>query len=301
MPKKIITKISEGLGNQLFMYANSYSLSKKFDLDFYIDQFSGYYKKNVYKFMLDNFNISSKKAPTDWVFSNNYDNFFKKIYMKLDYLKKKKSFLFEKRNHDKSTFFSPIQINNTDEVFYIDGNFETEKYFINYKNQLINEFSIKNNKKFYNNQYLNMVKSNNTVSICIRQNRFSERIFNRKSTLSKAKSDQFVKDTAEYIHRAIDLIKSKVKNPKFLLWSNDFNNLDEYFPPEQFIYINNNEDKIITDFYLLTQCKNFIVAPSTFNWWGAWLSERQNKICIRPKNLNLSNNKDFWPDSWISI
>ena len=26
-----------------------------------------------------------------------------------------------------------------------------------------------------------------------------------------------------------------------------------------------------------------------------------NKICIRPKNLNNSNNKDFWPNKWIRI
>jgi hypothetical protein len=32
MKKKIIVKISEGLGNQLFMYANAYAISKKFNL-----------------------------------------------------------------------------------------------------------------------------------------------------------------------------------------------------------------------------------------------------------------------------
>ena len=53
MRKKIITKISEGLGNQLFMYANSYCLSKKNNLDFLIDPFSGYYqKKHMYSFFL---------------------------------------------------------------------------------------------------------------------------------------------------------------------------------------------------------------------------------------------------------
>ena len=68
MKKKIITKISEGLGNQLFMYAHSYALSKKFDLEFYIDPYSGYFKKNVYQYMLDNFKISSKIAPPKWIF-----------------------------------------------------------------------------------------------------------------------------------------------------------------------------------------------------------------------------------------
>ena len=35
--KKIITRISEGLGNQLFMYANAYALSKKLEYNLYID------------------------------------------------------------------------------------------------------------------------------------------------------------------------------------------------------------------------------------------------------------------------
>ena len=70
MKKKIIVKISEGLGNQLFMYANAYAISKKFNIDFYIDPYSGYYKKNVWNYMLDNFNITSNIAPSNWIFSN---------------------------------------------------------------------------------------------------------------------------------------------------------------------------------------------------------------------------------------
>ena len=52
MPKTIIAKISEGLGNQFFMYANAYAISKKYGLNFYIDPYSGYYKKNVRNFLI---------------------------------------------------------------------------------------------------------------------------------------------------------------------------------------------------------------------------------------------------------
>ena len=47
--------------------------------------------------------------------------------------------------------------------------------------------------------------------------------------------------------------------------------------------------------------KHFIIGPTSFHWWGAWLNNNPNKICIRPKNINPSNNSDFWPDKWISI
>lgn len=300
MNKNIIVKISEGLGNQLFMYANGYATSKNNNFNLFVDPLSGYYKKNVYNYMLNNFNISAKVAPSEWIFASEYRNFIKKIKIKLDKLNKNKTYLFEFKNRDKSTFFNPINFKNVNNFLYLDGNFESEQYFINFRNDLLSEFNLKIDQ-FNNNKYLDLIKKNNVVSICVRQNRFSERIKNKNSYLSKKQSDNFVKDTINYIYRSIEFIRTRVDNPKFLVWSNDFKNLKQYFPSQQFIFVDNKEKKILTDFYLFTKCSNFIIAPSTFNWWGAWLSSEQNKICIRPKNLNLSNNANFWPENWISI
>ena len=299
MKKKIIVKISEGLGNQLFMYANAYAISKRFNLDLNLDPYSGFYRCNLRSYMLDNFNISSDIAPPNWIFANNYRNLIKKIRIRLDYFRNKKSFLFEFKNKDKSTYYNPLNLENTNDIFYIDGNFESEKYFINYKNDLITKFSLKTN--FKNNKYLEIINNYNVVSICVRQNRFSERSKNKYNKDAINKSELFVKKTIDYINESINFIKSKIDNPKFLLWSNDFTNLEEYFPHKDFVHVINDENKILNDFFLLTQCKYFIVGPSTFNWWGAWLSTKKNKICIRPKNINPSNNIDFWPKNWISI
>ena len=301
MKKKIIAKISEGLGNQLFMYANAYSIAKKFSLDFYIDPFSGYFNKNIRNYMLNNFNISSNIAPSNWIFSNHYTNFIKKLYMKLDYFRHKKSFLYEKKNIDKTTFFCPINISNTNNTFYIDGNFESEKYFINVRDDLLNEFSFINNDKYSSNNYINNIKNENVVSLCIRQNRFSERLNNFSNPTSINKSNKFVRDTIEYIKKAETIIEQKITNPKYYLWSDDFNNLREYFPENKYTFVINNKNKILNDFFLLKNCKYFIVGPTTFHWWGAWLSNFDDKICIRPKNLNPSNNIDFWPTNWMSI
>ena len=146
-----------------------------------------------------------------------------------------------------------------------------------------------------------MIKNNNVVAISIRQNRYSERVKNYNSTYGINKSIKFVNDTVEYINNAIEYITPKILDPIFLVWSNDFTNLDKYFPKDKFVFVINDNNKYLADFYLLTQCKYHIVGPSTFSWWGAWLSNYNNKICIRPSNINPSNNSDFWPESWVSI
>ena len=59
------------------------------------------------------------------------------------------------------------------------------------------------------------------------------------------------------------------------------------------------------ELFLLTQCRNHIVIPSSFNWWGAWLSKKKDKTILRPSDSLFSvfkiNNKDFWPETWTKI
>ena len=302
MKKKIIAKISEGLGNQLFMYANSYSLCKKNNFDHYIDTLSGYYqKKHIYNFVLDRFSISALKASKEFSFENPYKNLLKRILIFIDKFSKNKKFYFEKKDSNKVSEYSPLNLDKAYNHFFIDGNFESEKYFIDYRNDLLNEFDIKNKDQFSNNKYLEIIKKYNVVSICVRQNRFSERINNKFSSENLNKSLLFVNETIDYINKAIEYFNKRIDNPKYLIWSNDFDNLDKYFDTKKFIFVMNNEDKVLTDFFLLTQCRYFIVGPSTFHWWGAWLSNFDDKICVRPNNLNPSNNKDFWPEKWTII
>jgi hypothetical protein len=303
--KKLCVEISENLGNQLFMYAHAYALSKKLNRELYIDNESAYLrKKSVGSYKLDRFNISSKIIENKYKFLSIFQYFKKKYISKLDYFKKNKFFYTEKKKGNKKTnYYNEQNLNNNkNSLIYVKGHFESEKYFLNCREAILKEFSFKNEKQYQNNLYYKYILNNNVVAITIRQNRFNERNYSQTTSLFlKNKSDIFLKKQIKYIKKAISYFKNKVKNPKFLIWSNDFSNLDKYFN-NNFIFVrNSNKSKDLTDLYLLTHCKYFIVSPSTFSWWGAWLSKRKGKICVRPKNLNVSNNSDFWPIEWISI
>ena len=289
----------------MFMYAHAYALSKKLGRELYIDNESAYLrKKSVGSYRLDFFNISSKIIQKKYKFLSYFQYFKKKYISKLDYFKKNKIFYTEKKGVGKKTHYYNNQDFNKNKslLIYVRGHFESEKYFLNYKDSILDEFSFKNEKQYQNNHYYKYILNNNVVAITIRQNRFNERNFSQTMNLFlKKKSDIFLEKQIKYIKNAINYFKNKVKNPKFLIWSNDFSNLDKHFN-NSFVFVkNHNKNKDLTDLYLLSNCKYFITSPSTFSWWGAWLSKKKNKICIRPKNLNVSNNKDFWPKEWKAI
>ena len=94
----------------------------------------------------------------------------------------------------------------------------------------------------------------------------------------------------------MDVVKTKINNPKFFLWSNDLNSI----PKNKFNFkctsvdtskITKTVDNRILSLFLLKNCKHFITTTSSFNWWGAWLSTNSNKLVFRPSDKNFSDYK----------
>ena len=299
MKNKLIVRIAEGLGNQLFMYANAYSLSKKINYDLYIDNTSGYFKKKsqVRSYELDRFNIELNLVDKKYKFDTFFSNLNRNLLKKIDLFKKKKSFLIEQIGKNKITDYNDNSKKNFSDLIYVEGHYESEKYFKDFANDLKVKFTIKENYIDKNNKFIELIKNNNSVSISIRQHRYSER-----GEKNKVKSIEFTKETINYINKSVLFFKNKISNPKFFIWSNDFADLNNYFNENNFTFIKNDTNKSINDFNLFKYSKHFIVGPTPFHWWGAWLNQNPDKICVRPPNyLNPSNNNDFWPESWISI
>ena len=309
MNKKLIVEVAEGLGNQIFMYAHAYSLSKELDYALFIDNKSGFSKKknllrNHQKYMLGNFNLFGSIADNNMIYDTDFKRFKKKLKLLFDFFSKKKSFIIEKNIRiNRKKFAEPFmnidktKINNN---LYVQGNFENYNYFNKYRSQLCRILIPKKEVIDENNSLINRIKSSNSVSLHIRRDRFSDQV-KSKTTKNIKKSDIFIEDIINYINNSIDFINSKVQNPEYFIWSNNHDNivpLLNKIKAKNYTLVNND---VINDFNLFRYCKHFVVGPSSFHWWGAWLNENPNKICIRPSNINPSNNENFWPNDWISI
>ncbi|MDC0416931.1 alpha-1,2-fucosyltransferase [Candidatus Pelagibacter sp.] len=309
MKKNLILRLSNEIGNQMFMYASGYSFSKQLNRVFYIDNETAFkLKKNISSYGLDEFNINSKIAPANLKFLNLKGYLKRKFLQKIDKFKNKKSFYIEHKNKEKITFFNDKFL-DYDENLYIEGHFESEKYFKYYENEIIQQFEFIFKDYYSKNSFYNEIVNSNSISICIRQNRFSEKL-RKINAEDLKKSENYKIEQITYIKKAINFIKQKVSNPKFFVWSNYTDNLDEFFSSKDFTIIKNYQKlekgrRQMLDLFLMSQCKHFIVIPSSFNWWGAYLSKNKDKIIIRPDDNNFkdfkTNNLDFWPSDWIII
>ena len=310
--KNLIIRISNEFGNQMFMYASSLSIAKKMNRTLLIDEESSYLsRKNISKFGLNNFKLNSKYASDKYKFLGTLGYFKRKFLKKIDKFKNNKSFYIEKKNKKKITYFQKELFNNNlSSDIFLEGHFETEKYFKDIKDIILKEFSFKYEENYKNSPFYNELIKPNSVAICLRQNRFSEgkrNISNKNSTLSH----EFVKEQISYINKSIDYFKKKIISPKFYLWSNEIENINEsLFSIKITKVVHNNQfiknlDQRALNLFLLSKCSNHIVIPSSYNWWGAWMNNSKNKCILRPADNFFSNfkinNIDFWPFDWIEI
>ena len=299
MQKTLIVRIGEGLGNQLFMYANAYSLAKKFDYILYIDDESGFSKnKRSRSYNLNIFNIPEQICPENLKFNTAIKNLKRKSFKFIDNFFLNKRFITEKIDIHKKTKYKEISKLKSPQI-YVEGHYESELYFKHYETDLKNNIKIKYDLVDNENTYIHQIEQSNSVSIHLRKNRFSEHLNNQKIS-NNEKDKLFEENLINYVNSSIEYMDNKIDNPHYFIWSNEPNEFKKFFlDSKKFTFIEGNS--LIMDFYLFSLCKNFIVGPSTFHWWAAWLNENTKKICLRPKNINPSNNKDFWPKNWISI
>ncbi len=170
---------------------------------------------------------------------------------------------------------------------FLTGYWHNQKYFKSFYSQLIKEFEFISKPDIPNEELIKYIKEENSISIHIRRGDY-------------ANLDNIL--PINYYHNAIDYIKKKVKNPKFIYFSDEPNWVKENLTinNSDIIVDFNDSSEGYNDMRLMSLCKHNIIANSTLSWWGAWINQNPDKIVIAPKSYDNKTN-DFCPIDWIKI
>jgi len=109
----------------------------------------------------------------------------------------------------------------------------------------------------------------------------------------------------DWYKRAMNLIQDKIKNPVFILMSDDLYYLQDVFQESKKIIISNNGPKI--DLSIMSLCNSGIMSASSFAWWGAFFAnnyKNDNNLFIAPKYWGGHRVKKWYPKNfhtkWIT-
>lgn len=289
----IYCKLRGGLGNQMFQYAAAYSLSKSKGTSILVDSLE--FKKTSFNLELTVFN------QLQLTFSNKLDCYIQFPMAFVPGLRKLFKKITPKIAADKRKYFYEYKFSYINEIdhapktCYLDGYWQSYKYLKNHEQDIREIYTFSKPEDPNNLDFLKQIHESNSVSIHIR----------RGDYLKPGIKEVHGNLGLEYYQAAIDAINSKVQSSKFFIFSNDINwvkkSLD--FGTDQVVYIDNNNPGHL-DMYLMSQCKNNIMANSSFSWWGAWLNQNPSKVVIAPQKWFATPNKDtqdLCPTNWIRI
>lgn len=289
MKNKIIVKFNGGLGNQMFQWALARSLEKKtsiktiFDMSFFEKKYARPYELNV-------FNINPEFAEDFWL-----------------KLKLKTIWKFRKKLNGKKllglTLYSEPHFEFDENVFsiepntYIEGFFQSEKYFKDIENELRADFQFKNEPDEENKKLIEKIGATNSISLHIRRGDYVQK---------KRYQNLYATCSLDYYKRGVEYIAKHYSKPVLFIFSDDINwvkaNLN--LPYESIYVSHNTSSKSYEDMRLMSLCKHNIIANSSFSWWGAWLNNNKEKIVIAP--LKWFNDEsiiqtDVIPQNWIKL
>lgn len=290
----IVVYLKGGLGNQMFQYAVGRQLAHTHNTELKMD-ISAYNYDGPLEYALGPFNVNTTFATEDEIArlkevkASGFEKFVHGLLHKSEM--RSESFVRFNKAH-----FNPDILRQPNNV-YIEGYYNSEKYFIQIEQVIRDEFSFKEPPDGKNKEVADMIAECNAVSLHIRRGDYV-------ADSTKHTSHGFC--GLEYYSRSIEMLLEKVDEPTFFVFSDSADWCRENLKIDQkVVYVDHNDmDTCHEDMRLMSLCRHNIIANSTFSWWGAWLNDNPEKIVFTPKNWFVRPDKDcsdIVPSGWYRV
>jgi len=292
----IISRIFQGLGNQLFQYAFGRAMALRNDTSLKIDKrffLAPEVTTNgvtyARKFELDKYNVVLAEA-SDFelaVFKGReVPRWIDRIHWKIN------PDLRPKVIKEDISKFSP-ELNLLEGNLYLNGYFTSEEFFKDHAPTIRKEVTLKSEMSSENQEWAHKMASCNSVCISLRRTDFL------------ANPIHNVCSTDYYLHGLNKVQELLGKDIQVFVWSDDNKwTIENFKPPYPCHYMSHNFPDFHEDLRLMTYCKHHVIPNSTFSWWAAWLGEHESQIVVAPKRWLNSTDVEYGhvvPERWHKI
>jgi len=293
---KIIPRIFGGLGNQLFIYAAARRLAMNSNAELVLDHVSGFVRDHDYQrhYQLDHFHIPCRKATT-FERLEPFPRVRRAIKRSLNLRRP-----FAERNYIQQEIivFDPRLLSVRPRgTLYLEGYWQSEKYFKNVETVIRGDLRIIPPMDEFNQAMARKIYGCRAVAVHVR-------LFDAPHEDGSNCTPQ------DYYTRAIDRMESIVSDAHYFVFSDQPSAARFRIPlPDYRITMvdqNIGDENAYADLWLMTRCQHFIIANSTFSWWGAWLAGYADKQIIAP-GVEIRQAKMWWgfdgllPAEWIKL
>ena len=179
---------------------------------------------------------------------------------------------------------------------HLNGYFQSEKYFALIREQLLVDFRPSQDIGPSNRQLAAMVREGDSVMVHVRRGDY---VSNAQTLRVHGVC------SIDYYRRAIDMVRERLDQPRFFVFSDDLGWSYENLPlGEDAVFVEGNAEAPEMDIFLMSACRAHIIANSTFSWWGAWLATTDVPLVIAPDpwfDMPHMSAIDLIPASWQTL
>lgn len=285
----VIVRLVGGLGNQMFQYALGRALALRHGVPLKLD-LSAFEHYKIHGYCLNRLRIAEDYAsPGDLRRVKAPGALRRKLYRLLG--SGTGAWVREAGFQYDPTIFS------LQPPLYLDGYWQSEKYFILARDALLREFVIRDSLDSANSQAEEQIAGCNSVALHVRRGDYvTNPHVNAVHGLCGL----------EYYQRAAEVMAERVSEPVIFAFSDDPEwakaHLRFAFPTT--IVSLNDSSRNHWDLHLMSRCKHQIIANSSFSWWAAWLNRHAHKTVVAPRRWFKQddiNTEDLIPSRWLRI
>jgi hypothetical protein len=297
--ERIVARLHDGLGNQLFIYAAARALAQARGAELLLDGISGFARDRKYGAIcqLGHFVIAAPFAPAALCYPPPFGRQIRDLQNTLSrHLPLSRR--FSVREEDFEAMRAGARLRS---LVRLEGYWQSERFFAPIAEKIRNELRIVSPLSEKSRAAMALIEGTNSVGVHIRQRRGAHH------TLDKSAPPAAPQLPFSYYEDAIARVAAKIADPTFVCFGDNPDWMKERwkFPwPVHFVDHNITQESAYEDLALMRACRHFVVGNSTFSWWGAWLGANPDKFVVAPASegkFTWGSEPTLLPAAWTVL